>query len=365
MTVSMLFGLLAAGHLALAWLCVRRLRSDGNGLLIIPLLLCLALVYDNAVIGAGRVIGAGELLELMSVPRFAVHAVLAPLLISWARAAAERAGVSWARTRPAILTTWVLTGCAIAVGVVNDVIGLSLRPESWAGTLRYANVPAPDAEALPVVLTGLFVLVVGISLWVRRRYLPLLVAASVMTVAASSGSPFLANLGELVLSAGLVSTAQWLRRTPEAAPLPGARIARVTRTLGWIAFPPLVATTVLTSTPASDYTIVALAEAGYQILLVIHAQLGIALYGLPPKGSRLRRFHTGFGYANIPLVIASQLLTLFAATTALAKLLSVILLVSISFHVGIGIVFARRRRRTAAIAEPRSAAVELAVRGAG
>lgn len=349
MTVSVLFEVIALGHLVLACLCLRWLTSSGNRLLIIPMLLCLALVYDNAVIGGGRFIGAGEILELLSVPRFAVHAVLTPLLIPWARAAADRAGVSWAGSRSAVVTTWVLTGCSIGLALINDVAGLSLQAQHWAGTLRYSNVPAPDTEALPVIVTGVFVLVAGIGMWIRRRYAPLMVTASIMTVAASlaTASPLLANGAELILAAGLVGTAHWLRRTPQTPSVPGTRLSQVARGIGWIAFPLLLATSAFPATEATGaYHLLALAQAVYQVLLISHAQLGITIYGLPPKGNRLRRFHTGFGYANLPLLAAGQLLALFPATTELADLCTLALLITITIHVGIGTVFALRRKRS-------------------
>ncbi|MBF6179350.1 hypothetical protein [Nocardia otitidiscaviarum] len=94
------------------------------------------------------------------------------------------------------------------------------------------------------------------------------------------------------------------------------------------------------------------AQAVYQILLVMHAQLGITTYGLPPKGNRLRRFHTAFGYANLPLLLAAQLLALFAATAAAADLLAGLLLLTITVHVGLGLVFALRRGRARAGIRP-------------
>ncbi|MGY0498970.1 hypothetical protein ACWZHB_10785 [Nocardia sp. FBN12] len=349
MTVSVLFELIAAGHLVLACLCMRWLARTGNKLLIIPMLLCLALLYDNAVIGAGRVIGAGEVLELVSVPRFAVHAVLTPLLIVWARAAADRAGVAWAGSRPAVATTWVLTVCSIGLALVNDVAGLSLQAQQWAGTLRYSNIPTPDSEALPVIITGVFVLVIGVGIWIRRRYSPLMITASIMTVAASlaASSPLLGNLGELILAAGLVGTAHWLARLPQTPPVPAGPITRLARRLGWIAFPLLIATSTIPTTEASTGNdLLAVAQAVYQVLLIIHAQLGITIYGLPPRGNRLRRFHTGFGYANIPLLAAGQLSALFSTTTGLAEFCTQALLITITAHVGIGTVFALRRKRS-------------------
>ncbi|MEV6071445.1 hypothetical protein AB0L82_33275 [Nocardia sp. NPDC052001] len=341
MMVSALFGVVSAGHLAVALWGAHRLRRNGNRLLIVPLLLCMALVYDNAVIAVGAALGPGAVLEVASIPRFAVHAVLTPTLILWAQTVACRAGVRWADSRAGTVIAWALALGSIAVAIVNDVVGLSLRPLWWAGTLRYANIPVPDTEALPVVITGVFVLVAGIGVWQRRRWLPMMLTAAVMTFAAAVApeSPLVGNMGELVLAAGLMGTAHWLRREPDTAALPATAVAKLTRRAGWIAFPALVVTTLW-----PGVGVVALVQPVYEILLVVHAQLGITTFGLPPKGNRLRRFHTGFGYANIPLLAAGQLLGLFPPTRDLAAAVTWALLISITVHIGIGVVFALRRR---------------------
>lgn len=339
MTLSILFGAVAAGHLAVAGWATLRLCHGGNRLLIVPLALCLALLYDNAVIAAGAGLGPGPLLQTLSVPRFVVHAILTPTLIAWARAAAQRAGVGWAASRTGRSVAWTLTVTAMGIGLSNDAIGLHLQPLTWAGTLRYANIPTPETEALPVVVTGVYVLIAGVGMWQRRQWRPLMIAAAIMAVAAGTGSPLLSNLGELALAVAMALTAHWLRHEPETTAVPMAAMAIVARRAGWIAFPALVVATCLPGLAVN-----ALLQPVYEILLVVHAQLGITLFGMPPRGNRLRRFHTSFGYANIPLLATGQLLALFPATGDLAAALSWVLLLSITIHVGIGIVFALRRR---------------------
>lgn len=63
----------------------------------IPLLVIAALVYDNLIIGIGRWIGEGALLEGLNLARFWIHAAITPLLVAWALHAIRRAGFGWAR----------------------------------------------------------------------------------------------------------------------------------------------------------------------------------------------------------------------------------------------------------------------------
>src|SRR5699024_5006927 len=65
----------------------------------IPLLIVAGLVYDNAVLATGRLIGEGPLLEALNLGRFWIHALVTPLLVVFAWHAITRTGAGWARTR--------------------------------------------------------------------------------------------------------------------------------------------------------------------------------------------------------------------------------------------------------------------------
>ena len=214
MIVSALFGLLALGHLALAWLGLSAIRAGGGRMLVLPTVLCVALAYDNSVIAMGSTVGVGRLLETLSWPRFALHAVLTPLLVLWARAVVDHAGVPAARRTAVRVGAIVLTAALIAIGIWHGVLGLVLEPKWWAGTLRYGYTDGSALGALPAIIAVLVVLAAGLVLWRRRRYSVLAVAAATMTLVAGATPvvPVLGNAGELVLAAGLVSTGLWLRR---------------------------------------------------------------------------------------------------------------------------------------------------------
>ncbi|MFI6219918.1 hypothetical protein ACIBEH_05120 [Nocardia salmonicida] len=214
MIVSVLFGLLALGHLVLAWIGLSGIRAGDGRMLMLPTVLCVALAYDNAVIAVGSTVGVGRLLETLSWPRFALHAVLTPLLVLWARAAVDHADVPAARRTGVRVGAMVLTAALIAIGIWHGVLGLVLEPKWWAGTLRYGYTGGSVLGALPAIIAALVVLAAGLVLWRRRSYPVLAVAAATMTLVAGATPvvPVLGNAGELVLAAGLVSTGLWLRR---------------------------------------------------------------------------------------------------------------------------------------------------------
>lgn len=208
--VSAIFAALAAGQLLLGWQGLRRWRADGGRFAALPTVLCLALVYDNAVIAMGSTLGPGPMLETLSAPRFVMHAMLTPLLIPWSRDVVARAGLAAARSLRARVGAWLLAAILIVTGVGHFYFQLSAQPTWWAGTLRYSDTAATFAATAPVLVSGLTVLIVGIFLWQRHSFAGLAVPAFVMAAVAglSTSVPVLGNTGELVFDAGLIATAR-------------------------------------------------------------------------------------------------------------------------------------------------------------
>lgn len=186
--ITFVYWLLAAGMLAAGVFCgVRRFW--------LLAVIIIALCWDNLIIAAGSMIGAGDLLRGLSVPRYVAHAVLTPLLIPIVFRIAEL------RRRPWV---WGLTGLLIAAGVYAEIIQLRLEPRLYAGTLRYVNVAAgPPA---PAIITILVLIGVGVILW-RREGLPwLCLGALAMFAGAATAIPWLGNAGELVLICSILVT---------------------------------------------------------------------------------------------------------------------------------------------------------------
>ncbi|MFE4691411.1 hypothetical protein ACFRH6_15280 [Streptomyces sp. NPDC056749] len=210
--ISSVFAVLAVAQLCLAVSAGRYWRAAPGLSAVVPTLVCSALVWDNGVIAVGSSVGAGPLLETLSAPRFVAHALLTPLLVLWSLSAAEHAGLPWAR-RTAVRGVAVgLTVLLVAAGVLHDVIGLTLRTERWADTLRYVNDAASPTGPLPAIITGLVVLSAGVVLWRSTGFAWLAVTAAVMVVVSGAAVqvPVLGNAGEVVLNVGLLLTVRRL-----------------------------------------------------------------------------------------------------------------------------------------------------------
>ncbi|GAA3447611.1 hypothetical protein [Planomonospora venezuelensis] len=195
-------------------LAVRRRPAD-----LIPAVLTVMLAYDNAVIGAGRWIGEGELLRALNLPRFAGHALLTPLLLVWGLSLLRRASIARAARPAAAAAVWAVALALIAYDASFDVFGVVLEPERWAGTLRYVNTAAPPGPPVAAVLTCLGLLAAGVRLLIATGSRRLLVAALVMTAASAlaARAPIAGNIGEAVLVAGILAAARPRSDSPEEA----------------------------------------------------------------------------------------------------------------------------------------------------
>lgn len=89
----------------------------------------LGLTYDNAVLGLGRWIGHGELLEALSWPRFLIHALITPLLIIVGVGAARGMRLGWAQRRSVHAAFCVGATALVAWGLVTDVVRLRARAD--------------------------------------------------------------------------------------------------------------------------------------------------------------------------------------------------------------------------------------------
>jgi hypothetical protein len=164
------------------------------------------LVYDNAVLGLGRWLGEGSLLEGLSWPRFLVHALVTPLLIIVGFGAARSFGLGWAQRRDLHAAACSLATLLVGWGLLSEVFGLALEPQRDAGVLSYGA--ASTSAPVPAIATILVLVAVGAALWKVAGWPWLAVGALVMFVASGLGgvSPLLTNVGELALAASLVAT---------------------------------------------------------------------------------------------------------------------------------------------------------------
>lgn len=204
---SLVFLLYALGHLALfAWALRLFLRYHHPAT--VPLLIvAFGLIYDNGMLAGGGLIGHGDLLERLSVPRFFMHAFGTPLLILSALGLMRRSGVRWACSGWFAALMASLTVAMIAVGVEADLLRLDMEAKQTGDLVSYGNAATSGPPIAPVV-TILVLIAAGVFVWHRAGVPWLLLGAVAQFAAAAAGNAlvFAGNLGELALLAGLIAS---------------------------------------------------------------------------------------------------------------------------------------------------------------
>jgi hypothetical protein len=181
------------------------------------------LFYDNLRIGLGRFIGQGELLYALSVPAFAWHWSMLPLLVIAAGSLARLAGFGWARNR-LVMGGFCVAAVLLSALDIPSIFSMQLYPACLADTLRYSTrvteaqlcpgselVISSGPGPLVAILVNIVVLTLGIALWIKRGWPWLTAGAGAMFIAAGAfaGSVWslpIANFGEVCFTLGYITT---------------------------------------------------------------------------------------------------------------------------------------------------------------
>ncbi len=224
MTISAyLFPLYSLVHFLVVICCLRLARTDHSPGALLVAMIAAGLVYDNGVIALGTYIGAGSILEALSWPRFALHALLTPFMMIAATRIAVAGGVRWAATRTWTIVVWMLVVGGIIEGAFAHLIGLQLEPACFNGVLRYTGNLNPaqfcfegqvagegGGPPIPSIVGNFLTLIIGFALWRRNDWIWLMAGALVMFVAAAipiSGFGMVpGNGGEVVLLVAYAAT---------------------------------------------------------------------------------------------------------------------------------------------------------------
>lgn len=139
--------------------------SKNWAMIILPIVL-LSLIYDNSILFSGKFIGEGGLLKNLSQIRYLAHYITIPLFIIVAIELAFASGAEWANKFVRV-SSWLLAFGLAGFDVIKNFFGLELEPETFANVLRYvaANAPIP----IITIIINIFVLLVGIGIWVRTK----------------------------------------------------------------------------------------------------------------------------------------------------------------------------------------------------
>lgn len=188
-----------------------------RGLRYLLFLVTAALIWDNGIMGVGKWIGEGEVLERLNLARFWMHAFFTPLLAIISYDLIKRAGSSWARKPAAAWGAWIFTAVLIVLELVTETLSLNIKPADEYGALRYVPVEESSGPPLMVLLILIPLFAAGIVLWKRKITSVLFWGTLIMTIGSAVPIPVdssaVTNIFELVLIASLWLSIQKLVNT--------------------------------------------------------------------------------------------------------------------------------------------------------
>lgn len=209
--LTVLYFILTGLFVFLTWQAFQANQKVRSSYTVLLLLVLAGLVYDVFVIALGRFVGEGSFLTTLNAGRFIVHALLTPAMMIFGFGVLRKAGVGWAQSRTTHIVLCIVVTLLIALGAYSDIFQLDLQPSLVMDTLRYTNEGGIKGPPIPAVLSIIFLLVAGITLWRKTGWWWLAAGAIFMFIAAGAGMGdmfYIGNLGEVVLGLGNVLTAR-------------------------------------------------------------------------------------------------------------------------------------------------------------
>ncbi|MFL0584067.1 phospholipid phosphatase [Solibacillus silvestris] len=203
-----IFGLFTIAYIAIFVWGMAKHKKTASAILF---LVIAALIYDNAILALGHVIGEGELLENLSYGRFWLHAIFTPTLILFSLFIMKEANLHFAYKEWVSFTFGALWVVAMIVEYFAELSGLELAPEKSYGVLSYSTTEAASGPPPMILIVLVALLISAIMLARKRKWWWMLVGTIVMTIGSAVpidiGSDAITNAFELVLIATLMWTA--------------------------------------------------------------------------------------------------------------------------------------------------------------
>ena len=159
-TLSYLVLLVWGGWL---WLAAHRLST------VILLAVTFGVFYDNLILVLGNLLGAGDLLWALSMPRFVLHQLVLPWLILAMVDLARQAGQGWAQPPAARWAAIGLSAAVMLAGIVTRLLPMTLAPTVMDGVVRYVAEGVSGPPIVSIVSIG-FAGIIGIVFWRQNRW---------------------------------------------------------------------------------------------------------------------------------------------------------------------------------------------------
>lgn len=203
---NIIFVIVGLVHLGVAIYGVRNIAKK-NWYAILVLIVVFGLAYDNFAIASGAIFGEGDVTKALNVPRYWVHAIFTPTMMIAAFGALRMSGVKFAQSKTWHIVICIIATAMIALGSYIDILNLQLEPNVEAGVIKYSNgFEFMKGPPIPAVLTILFTIAFGVSLWRAKGFKALFIGSILMFLTAPQPIGLVQNIGEVAFAVGLVLT---------------------------------------------------------------------------------------------------------------------------------------------------------------
>lgn len=203
-----IFGFFTLAYIAILIWGVAKHKRTASAILFFVIF---ALIYDNAILALGHVIGEGTLLENLSYGQFWLHAIFTPTLIIFSLFVMREANIKFAYKKWVGFLFGALWIVAMVVEYIVELSRLELAPQEAYGVLRYGTTEAATGPPPMILIVLVAILIAGIMFVWKRKWWWMLVGTIVMTIGSAVqidiGSDAITNAFELFLITTLMWTA--------------------------------------------------------------------------------------------------------------------------------------------------------------
>ena len=144
-------------------------------------LVTIGLFYDNAVMGLGKWMGEGFLLESLNAFRYWSHAFLTPLLVLYSVGVLRESGVHWAKRTWLTISAVFLTTLLVILEIWLETSKLALEPVEEYGVLRYVSTHSSTGPPVMIILVTIVLLIASIIIWKKTKWQWFFIGTIVMT----------------------------------------------------------------------------------------------------------------------------------------------------------------------------------------
>lgn len=145
-------------------------------------LVTIGLIYDNAVMGVGKWIGEGSMLESLNALRYWSHAFLTPLLVLFSVGVLRESGIQWAKRTWVTVSAVLYTALLIILEIWLEASKLALVPVEEYGVLRYVSTHPSTGPPVMIILVTIVLLLTSGIVWKKTKWQWFFIGTIVMTI---------------------------------------------------------------------------------------------------------------------------------------------------------------------------------------